>query len=460
MRVTLRIYKLSRVKERHILSKIIIIGGGAAGMMSAIVAARQKHQVTIIEQQSKLGRKILSTGNGRCNFTNEMQNPSCYRSSNPDFPFGVIEQFPFDDTIEFFKELGVYPKSREGYIYPNSDQATSVVDTMMMELKKLKVEILLNTRCEIITLHHPSHFSILIKNLEEASSKSEVATFKTGTFHELYGDKVILTTGGKAAPVLGSDGSGYDLAKSLGHRIVPVFPSLVQLRCQESFYKQLAGLRMEGRVSIHVGERKVAEDTGEIQLTDYGISGIPVFQVSGIVAQELSKRNNVLGVLNFMPQLSREEVVELLNQRVENNPDKKIGEFFIGLFPKKFGDLLVKLCELCPKEKVSHLKKHNQIMISKMAEHITAFETKIIATNSFEQAQVCSGGVDTREINPGTMESLLAKNLYFAGEVVDVDGICGGYNLQWAWSSGFIAGSSAAKECTETNDEKPVGNLL
>ena len=432
------------------MSHIIIIGGGAAGMMSAIIAARQKHKVTIIEQQPKLGRKILSTGNGRCNFTNEVQNPSCYRSSNPSFPFAVVQNFPFEQTIEFFKEIGVYPKSREGYIYPNSDQATSMVDTMMMELKKLKVDILLNTRCEIITLHHPSNFSILIKNLEEANSKSEVATLATGTFRELHGDKVILTTGGKAAPVLGSDGSGYDLAKSLGHRIVPVLPSLVQLRCQEPFYKQLAGLRMEARVSIYVGEKEVAEDTGEVQLTDYGISGIPVFQISGIVAWELSKRNKVLGILNFMPQCSQNEVIELLNQRVDNNPDKKIGEFFIGLFPKKFGDLLMKLCELCPKEKVSHLKKYNNIFIPQMAKHITAFETKIIATNSFEQAQVCCGGVDTHEINPDTMESLLVKNLYFAGEVVDVDGICGGYNLQWAWSSGFVAGKSATEECDET----------
>ena len=441
------------------MSHIIIIGGGAAGMMSAIIAARQKHKVTIIEQQSKLGRKILSTGNGRCNFTNEVQNPSCYRSSNSDFPFAVVQKFPFEKTIEFFKEIGVYPKSREGYIYPNSDQATAVVDTLVMELKKLKVDILFNTRCEIITSHHPSGFSILIKNLEEANSKSEIKNLSTDTFQELHGDKVILTTGGKATKVLGSDGSGYDLAKSLGHRIVPVLPSLVQLRCQESFYKQLAGLRMEGQVSIQVNGREVARDTGEIQLTDYGISGIPVFQVSGIVAQELSKGNKVLGVLNFMPQCSQEEVIELLNQRVDNNPAKRIGEFFIGLFPKKFGDLVVKLCELCPKEKVSHLKKYNNVFIPQMVKHITAFETKIIATNSFEQAQVCCGGADTHEINPDTMESLLVKNLYFAGEVLDVDGICGGYNLQWAWSSGFVAGSSAAIECDESDKAPNKENI-
>ena len=440
------------------MSKIIVIGGGAAGMIAAIIAARQKHQVTIIEQQSKLGRKILSTGNGRCNYTNEVQDPSCYRSSNPDFPFSVVEKFPSPHTIEFFKTLGVYPKSRQGYIYPHSDQATSVVDTLHMELKKLKVEILLNSRCEVITSHHPSGFSILTKHLEEKDAKSEFKNIATDTFNELYGDRVILTTGGKAAPALGSDGSGYDLAQSLGHGIVPVLPSLVQLKCLEPFYKQLAGLRMEGTIAICVNGREVARDTGEIQLTDYGISGIPVFQVSGLVAKALSKGNKVLGVLDFMPSLSQEEVIELLNQRVANNPDKTLGDFFVGLFPKKFGHLLIKQCELSPKEKASYLYQYNKIILTQLSKQIKAFETKIIATNSFEQAQVCSGGVDTREINPASMESLLVKNLFFAGEIVDVDGRCGGYNLQWAWSSGFVAGSSAAKECDETNDEKPIGN--
>ena len=447
------------------MSKIIIIGGGAAGMMSAIIAARQNHQVTIIEQQPKLGRKILSTGNGRCNFTNEWQDSSCYRSSHPDFPFEVYKKFSFEKTIEFFKELGIYPKSRNGYIYPHSDQASSVVDVMMMELRRLKVEVLLDTGCKRI-LHDKNHQSFYVyvttpvdsshlmedksnkrqldKNENEKNRQQSNATHCTKRIHA---DKVILSTGGKATPALGSDGSGYNLADILGHHIVPVLPSLVQLRCEEPFYKQLAGLRMEGKVSIRVNGREVATDTGEIQLTHYGISGIPVFQVSGIVARELSKGRTVIGVLNFMSHLSPVEVEELLIQRVDSNPDKRMGEFFIGLFPKKFAYLLVKLCGLNPKERVSHLKTDRKKMLSQMSKLITSFETKIIATNSFDQAQVCSGGVDTHEINPNTMESLLFKNLYFAGEVVDVDGICGGYNLQWAWSSGFVAGSSAARPC-------------
>jgi predicted Rossmann fold flavoprotein len=198
---------------------------------------------------------------------------------------------------------------------------------------------------------------------------------------------------------------------------------------------------MDGSISIHVNGKKVAKDRGEIQLTDYGISGIPVFQVSGIVAKELAKEHDVTGVLDFIPQLSLKEFEVLLSQRIENNPDKLMKDFLIGLFPKKFADLIIKLCGHNPNEKVSRVKANDETMLMNLALRIVEFETKIIDTNSFDQAQVCAGGVDTREVNSNTMESLLVKNLYFAGEVVDVDGICGGYNLQWAWSSGYVAGS-------------------
>ena len=438
------------------LTKVAIIGGGAAGMMAAITVARQGCKVTIIEQQSKLGRKILSTGNGRCNFTNEVQEPFCYRSSNPDFPFLVYKKFPFEQTLEFFKELGIYPKSRKGYIYPHSDQASAIVDTLMMELKRLKVEVLLNTYCERITLENDNNnnglHQALEKEKDKTGSKSKFSVFvrtakDTSTKVNklsLQADKVLLTTGGKATPKLGSAGSGYALAESLGHHIIPVLPSLVQLKCEESFYKHLAGIRIDGRVSIHVNSQEIACDTGELQLTNYGISGIPVFQVSGIVAKELAKGNEVIGYLNFMPHLSLEELELLLIQRMVNNPGKLIGEFLIGLFPKKLSEVIIKLSSFNPNEDVSHIMTNDNAMLKSLALQIAKFETKIVETNSFEQAQVCQGGVDTREVCPDTMESLLISGLYFAGEILDVDGICGGYNLQWAWSSGVVAGRSLA----------------
>ena len=454
----------------NILSNVIIIGGGAAGMMSAVVAARKGHKVTIIEQQGRLGKKILSTGNGRCNFTNEVQTPECYHSSNPSFPFAVYEKFPLAETLSFFKTLGIYPKSRQGYIYPYSNQATAVVDVFTMELKRLNVKVLLETRCDEIIVNE-GRFTVKITSLND-KTPMEAST-------EITGDKIIITSGGKAAPALGSDGSGYSLAKSLGHHLIPVLPALVQLRCEESFYKQIAGLRMDGKVSIVTEEngksKTIAEDTGEIQLTNYGISGIPVFQVSGIAAKELAKGKKVKAVLDFMPHLSVTELEHMLIERFKNNPNKLMNEFLIGLFPRKFTDLLIKLCGFDQNHEVRKVisRKNNTHTLNVLdnlhdidefaqktsalnilAHKIKGFNTRIIEPNSFEQAQVCSGGVDTREINPDTMESLLVKGIYFAGEIVDVDGICGGYNLQWAWSSAYVAGSSEyiiPKNQTSTN---------
>lgn len=412
------------------VNNVIIIGGGAAGMMAGIIAARQGSKVTIIEQQWKLGRKILSTGNGRCNFTNEVQEPSCYRSSNCDFPFIVYGKFPYEKTLDFFKKLGIYPKNRNGYIYPNSNQASAVVETMVMELRRLNVEILVNTRCERIVPN--ATFSVYVSSRNEKGAK--IKDFS------LQSDKVILATGSKATPKLGADGSGYTLGASLGHQMIPVLPALVQLKCEESFYKHLAGIRIDGRVSIYVNGQERAYDTGEIQLTNYGLSGIPVFQVSGFVAKELATGNEVMGQLNFMPHLTFKEVEALLYQRIQSNPDKGVGEFLIGLFPKKLSDTIIKLCGLNPNHRISYMIANDPTGVNKLAKKIVDFKTKIVGTNSFDHAQVCQGGVDTKEINPDTMESLLIPGLYFAGEVLDVDGICGGYNLQWAWSSGAVAG--------------------
>ena len=408
------------------MSNVIVIGGGASGMMAAIAAARNGKKVTIIEQQSKLGRKILSTGNGRCNFTNTYQAVYCYNSSNPSFPFDVYLKFPVDRTIAFFDDIGVYPKDRERYIYPNSNQASSVVDNLIIELNRLGVEIITNAKCQEI-LTDLDGFKVHVDYLDKEVDSSTI--FVT--------DKVILTTGGKAASVLGSDGSGYELAKSLGHSIIPVLPSLVQLRCQESFYKKLSGLRVQGMISLMVDGEMVAYDIGEIQLTDYGISGIPVFQISGKAAKSLAKGRRVEGIIDFVPDMQIEQLNSYLKNRIDSNPNRLNSDFLIGLLPRKLSDLLISLCNINPTKKVRVLSSND---LKKMATLIKSFRTTIIATNSFDKAQICSGGVDTREVCPDTMESLIVKGLYFAGEVLDVDGLCGGYNLQWAWSSGYVGG--------------------
>ena len=409
--------------------KIVVIGGGAAGMMAAVVAATIGAKVTIIEHQEQIGKKLKSTGNGRCNFTNLHQQPDCYRSANEGFPFPIYKAFPVHDTIAFFLELGLFSKNRNGYMYPHSDQATAVIDLFQMELKRLQVSIVTKAKCTHVL---PTKAGFQIKT----------------TRRDYLADKVILTTGSRAAPITGSDGSGYAIAKELGHTITPVLPALVQLRCQESYFKKLAGLRVHGQVTLLIDGKTVATDIGEIQFTNYGISGIPVFQVSRYAAQGLYEKKEVGAFLDFMPQFSKGQLLTFLLNRRNARKEKTWGEFFIGVFPTKLAQVLLSLNKLSLNGRIGSDEAGND-KLEQLATVIKSFPTIVSGTNSFEHAQTCMGGVNTEEVNPDTLESLLMKGLYFAGEVLDVDGICGGYNLQWAWSSGHLAGEEAAK-CFES----------
>ena len=401
---------------------VAVIGGGAAGMMAAITSAREGARVTILEHKERIGKKILSTGNGRCNFTNTYQTPECYRSDNRDFAWNIIQKFNVEKTISFFKELGIYPKDRNGYLYPYSDQAAAILEVLQIEVAKLDICVM--TEINVLDIQPVK------KGIRITTDKKTITT-----------DSVILACGSKAAPVTGSDGSGYQLAKLFGHRIVPVLPALVQLRCAEKFYKSISGVRVQGTVEIYADDIFLASDTGEIQLTNYGISGIPVFQVSRYAAKALYKKQSVTAVLNFMPDMNKEEFLLFLQERITLCPYKTLDEFFTGVFPKKLCELWIQLSRLPKEMRVSDLSGEQLEKLVLLIQHL---RTHITETNSFEQAQICCGGVDTTEINPDTLESNYVPGIYFAGELLDVDGICGGYNLQWAWSSGFVAGKEAA----------------
>ena len=401
---------------------VAVIGGGAAGMMAAITSAREGARVTILEHKERIGKKILSTGNGRCNFTNTYQTPACYRSDNRDFAWNIIQKFNVEKTISFFKELGIYPKDRNGYLYPYSDQAAAILEVLQIEVAKLDICVMTE---------------INVLDIQPVKRGIRITTDKK----TITADSVILACGSKAAPVTGSDGSGYQLAKLFGHRIVPVLPALVQLRCAEKFYKSISGVRVQGTVEIYADDIFLASDTGEIQLTNYGISGIPVFQVSRYAAKALYKKQSVTAVLNFMPDMNKEEFLLFLQERITLCPYKTLDEFFTGVFPKKLCELWIRLSRLPKEMRVSDLSGEQLEKLVLLIQHL---RTHITETNSFEQAQICCGGVDTTEINPDTLESNYVPGIYFAGELLDVDGICGGYNLQWAWSSGFVAGKEAA----------------
>lgn len=404
------------------MRKIIIIGAGPAGMMAAVSASRSGAKVILLERNPLTGKKILSTGNGRCNFSNTVQEPFLYHSKDKQFPWKIYEQFDVHQTLRFFTELGIYSRNRGGYLYPYSDQAAAVLKVLQLELQRLAVTVELEAE---------------IKRIEKQDDQFFVKTKVT----EYHADKLIIAAGSKAAPKTGSDGSGYLYAKQFGHTIIPVVPALVQLHCAEKEYRELAGIRVQGKVTLYLDEHYQADDTGEIQLTKYGISGIPVFQVSRFASKGIFDGRKVTAVLDFMPDFSDLEFMNFLNNRLNYNGDKTMDTFFIGVFHHKLAWVLLKKAQIPPQKPACQLTTSE---LKRLCETVKHYPAKITNTNSFDQAQVCAGGVSTTQLNPQNLESRLVPGLHFAGEIIDVDGACGGYNLQWAWSSGFVAGKGAA----------------
>ncbi len=406
------------------MKKVLIVGGGASGLMAAISAARAGASVTIMEQHKQVGKKILVTGNGRCNLTNVNQEKSNYRGGVPNFAAQVLQQFGMHDTLRFFTELGIFTKNRNGYLYPYSDQASAVVEALRMEAEHRKVKLALNTE---------------ILDIEKKEDKFLVKT--EGWTYE--GDTLILAAGSCAAPQTGSDGSGYGLAKRLGHRIVKPLPALVQLRSKDKVFEKLAGLRMDAEVTIVADEEMAARDKGEIQFTNYGLSGIPVFQVSRFAARALDEGEEVQAVLDLMPVFAAKDFCMYLDRRIEQGAYKNAEQLLVGLFPKKMADCLLERAGIKKNTKAAELTQAQREALIIVCKEFTV---DIYACNGFDQAQVCCGGVDTSEVDAKTLESIYVPGLYFAGEILDVDGACGGYNLQWAWSSGYVAGRYAAGE--------------
>ena len=415
-----RIGLLRRTKEMK--QDILIIGGGASGLAAAILAARKGAKVTILEHMDRVGKKILSTGNGRCNLTNLKMDASCYRSENPSFPMEVIGGFGVEETLEFFRTLGIESKSRNGYIYPASDQASSVLDGLRFEAEHLGVEMV--TGCHVKEIRPGAGFRV---STGEGIFRSEA---------------VILAAGSKAAPATGSDGSGYELARQQGHRVIKPLPALVQLRCQGNMYRQMAGVRTEAGVRLLVDGELAAEDRGELQLVDYGLSGIPIFQVSRFAARALDQRRRVTVRVDFMPAWEEREAFGLLKKRASLLGYKPVSDFFTGMLNPKLAQVLIKCSGVNPSLKAGELTGKQ---LGRILGQLKSYEAIVMSVNPFANAQVCCGGVDTRQVDPRTMQSRIKRGLYFAGEILDVDGICGGYNLQFAWSSGVTAGRSAAR---------------
>ena len=431
------------------MEHVLVVGGGASGMMAAIAAAKQGAEVTILEQNEQLGKKILSTGNGKCNFTNINDVPGAYRGEHPEFAREVIRQFPVPETIRFFMELGLYSKNRDGYLYPHSEQASAVRDVLMMELKRLHVRIETSVCVKSMKKEGDSFRVKAVKSIlkPEKKSKKRTVLIKTGEEEKVFlAERLILTTGGMAGRVQTADGTGMKLAEGLGHRVIPCVPALVQLRCREDFYPSLAGVRAGAKIELLCGGVVEALDIGEIQFTEYGISGIPVFQVSRFAARALEeKQKDIVAELDFMPDFTESQLEGFLMSRIQMRPEKTMKQFFTGVFHEKLAAVFLKRAQIQPDLAADRLGEQDRYRLVRV---IKAFRTEITGTNGFDQAQVSAGGIAAEEIQPETMESRLIPGLYFAGEIVDVDGMCGGYNLQWAWSSGYTAGSAAGREAS------------
>ena len=397
-----------------------IIGGGASGVMAAITARRNKNNVTLLEHNSKPLKKLLSTGNGKCNFTNKTVDESFYGEGQRELFNSVYSKFDLKKTLEFFDEIGIVAYEKNGYFYPNSEQAKSVYDCLSRELLRNDIEVI----CDI--------------NITEIIKKDKfIVIFNDGNI--LTFDKLIIATGSNAMPSSGSDGSGYGLAIKLNHTVKKPLPALCGLKCEGSDHKILSGVRCRARVSLFVNDLKVMSDEGELQHTDYGISGIPVFQISSMALRELDNKAKVKVIVDYMPAYSVEKLREMIDSRFESLSNTCVSTFLDGMLNSKLCEFILKktCCEPYLNNMVSSFNKDK--FIDTLINTVKNCEYIIKGHRGFDNCQVCSGGVVLDEVKD-TLESKLVDGLYFTGEILDVDGKCGGYNLQWAWSSGFVAG--------------------
>lgn len=406
---------------------VIILGGGASGVFCAIACKDFGLDVAILEGTDRICKKLLTTGNGRCNITNKLISSPFerYHSDNEGFFSNTLSAFSVDETINFFKFLGLpIITLEEGKMYPQSLQASSAVDILRYSLEDRNVPLYTNHKV-INIKKHKKGFELWVKDLDE--------TFTCG--------KLIFACGGKSASATGSDGSGYNLAKSLGHSIINPVPALVQLKSDYKYLKAMAGIKLNGFAEIFIDDTPIKKQFGEILFTDYGLSGPPLLQLSRISSKGVSLGKKVTINIDLMYSLSKDELENFLEGHFAMFGHRSVLDVFIGIINKKLIPTLLKeclidnihkpSCELTWKEKQSIYNK------------LKSWSFNITGTNGFNNAQVTAGGVNTKELSEITLESNICPNLYFCGEILDVDGDCGGFNLQWAWSSAM----SVAKAC-------------
>ena len=403
--------------------KVAVIGGGASGLMAAITASQNGAKVDIWERNERVGKKILATGNGKCNFANMDLNINHFRGENLDVVRKVLDAFDVTRTKQFFESQGMMCRSKDTLLYPYSEQAATVLDALRFAVADAKIHVLTEELVTDIKIMDDGRFQVSSKNT-----------------NRVY-DRVVLTCGGYAAPKTGSDGKGYLLARSLGHRVTKTCPALTGLKVKEKDFKSIAGVRCAAKVSLLIDGKEEMTEKGELQLTDYGISGIVVFQLSRFAGMGLLEGKKVTAKIDVCPDIDIQSLAFLLQKKKHQYSERDVDAYLSGLINKKLGMYLAKKASIFTNQTVNQVPDAN---VQSFARLLKSWEVEIVETNSYEQAQVTAGGISF-DLLDETLQSKLHKGLYFAGEILDVDGKCGGYNLQWAWSSGYIAGLSAAQ---------------
>lgn len=419
--------------------KVIVIGGGPAGMMAAISASKEKNEVVLLEKNSSLGRKLLITGKGRCNITSSLEMSEFINNTlgNGRFLYSAFDQFTNQDIIQMLKENGLEVKKERGNrIFPVTDKAQSVLDCFLKELAKNKVKI--KTNAEVS--------QILVKKSEN-DTKMAVEGVKMATNEFLACDKVVLCTGGKSYPKTGSNGSGYKLAEKLGHTIVKPCASIVPLEADKKLCQSMQGLSLKNvKIELKNVEtnKKIYEDFGEMLFTHFGVSGPTILSSSAHLLRvknvdELLKNGKIKLCIDLKPALDKIGLDNRIRRDFEAFKNKEFKNSLDKLLPKKMIDTMIDLSHIEPTKKVNEITKEERI---KLVELLKNLEITITGFRPIEEAIVTAGGISTKEINPKTMQSKLVKGLYFAGEVIDVDSYTGGFNLQIAYSTGYVAGKT------------------
>lgn len=410
------------------MKKIIVIGGGAAGMMASIAAARNGNRVVILEKNEKLGKKLFITGKGRCNLTNACDKDTFFDQvvSNPKFMYSAYHKFSNYDTMSFFEKLGLPIKTERGLrVFPESDKSSDVIAALKKELERLSVEIRYHSEAAAILSEEGTFRAVKLKNGTEPFAA----------------DALIIATGGLSYPVTGSTGDGYRFAKAMGHTVTELHPSLVPLHVSETYVKELMGLSLKNSgISITSGSREIYRDFGELLFTHFGVSGPVILSASSYLIPYLKNKEEELVLsIDLKPALSPEQLDNRILRDFEEFKNKQFKNSLDRLLPNKLIDVIIRLSEIDPEKKINSITKEERLRLVSLLKHLRLHVTGLC---DYDQAVVTRGGIRVTEVNPATMESRLMKNVYFAGEVLDVDALTGGFNLQIAWSTAYLAGSS------------------